>query len=255
MIVKHILFLITFSFLASNSYSQVNTEKFRIATDSLGLSVRSDIDFTLMTGNADFSFLGTNTRFNYNRGSDYTFLVLNGGFGRSKGENFFSQALFHLRNVNSIHSLISVEEFVQYDNNKQILLKHRALAGGGLRLKLIEDSVFVMRIGPSVFFEHETYELDSNSFHKQKSNIVRMNLYLTLLIKLNEDVKFLGITYFQPAMNDINDLRILFDSALNISLGKAIDFMIKLQMRFDNHPPDNVKKFDLVSKFGLAINF
>jgi putative salt-induced outer membrane protein YdiY len=252
---KGLLYLFSFVWLTSNIYSQVNTEKFRIAADSLGFSVRSDIDFTLMKGNADFSFLGTNTRLNYNRGIDYTFLVLNGGFGSNKGAKFFSQALFHLRNVNSISKLISIEEFIQYDNNKQILLKHRALAGVGLRIKLIENDEFVMRIGPSVFFEHETYDLDSLSVHKHKSNLVRMNLYLTSLINLQEDIKFLGITYFQPAASALNDFRILFDGALNIELGKAVDLMVKLQMRFDNLPPDNVKKFDLVSKFGIAINF
>ncbi|HAB51317.1 MAG TPA: hypothetical protein DCE80_03945 [Ignavibacteriales bacterium] len=78
---KELFYYFLFIWLTSNIYSQVNTEKFRIATDTLGFSVRSDLDFTLMAGNTDFSFLGTNTRFNYNWGMDYAFLVVNGGYG------------------------------------------------------------------------------------------------------------------------------------------------------------------------------
>ncbi|MBN2093623.1 hypothetical protein JW964_28635, partial [candidate division KSB1 bacterium] len=64
-----------------------------------------------MVGNSDFQFMGTNTRFNYNWGKHYTFLVLNGGYGKNNGKSFFSQAFAHLRNVNSINNRVQFEEF------------------------------------------------------------------------------------------------------------------------------------------------
>jgi len=251
---KEIFYYFLFIWLTSNIYSQVNTEKFRIATDSLGFSVRSDVDFTLMAGNADFSFLGTNTRFNYNWGMDYAFLVVNGGYGFKSGESFFSQALLHLRNVNSLSDFVMLEEFLQYDNNKQILLLHRALFGGGLRIKLIENDEIIMRIGPSIFFEHETYDLDNTAIHKNKINNARLNLYLTSLFNLQQGISFLSIIYVQPKFDNFNDLKILFDNALNFKLGDKVDFIIKLQMRYDSLPADNIEKFDLTTKMGLAIN-
>jgi hypothetical protein len=60
----------------SINYAQVNIETFRIAADSLGFSVRSDLDFTIMVGNSEFQYMGTNTRFHFNWGSHYTFLVI-----------------------------------------------------------------------------------------------------------------------------------------------------------------------------------
>lgn len=251
---KFVIYYSVLLYFTSNLFAQVNTEKFRISTDSLGLSVRSDIDLTLMAGNTDFSFMGTNTRFNYNWGGDYTFLVVNGGFGFNNGERFFSQALLHLRNVNSLNDVISVEEFVQYDNNKQILLQHRGLAGAGLRIKFIENEEIISRLGPSVFFEHESYNLDSDKKHKEVINTARLNLYLTSLFKLQSDISFLAIIYLQPKFDEFSDLKILFDSALNINLGKAVDFVAKLQMRYDSLPADGIEKFDLITKLGLAIN-
>jgi hypothetical protein len=92
-------------FITSVAFPQVNTERYRIPTDSVGFSVISDINLTLMYGNTDFQFLGSNTRFNYNWGKHYSFLIINGGFGQNDGNRFFSQALLHFRNVNSIRRI------------------------------------------------------------------------------------------------------------------------------------------------------
>ncbi len=207
-----------------------------------------------MAGNTDYSFFGTDTRFNYNWGTDYTFLVVNGGFGFNNGESFFSQALFHLRNVNSASDFVCIEEFIQYDNNKQILLLHRTLVGAGLRFKLIENDEMTLRIGPSIFFEHETYDLNVAANHKNKINNTRLSLYLTSLFNLQKEISFLSLMYFQPKVDNFNDLKILFDSALNIKLGKTVDFVVKLQMRYDSLPADTIEKFDLITKLGVGIN-
>ena len=252
---KIIILSLSFFCLYQNIFPQVNTEKFRIATDSIGFSVRSGIDFTLMTGNTDFSFLGTNSRFNYNWGEDYTFLVVNGSFGQNNGVSFFSQAFLHLRNVNSVADLVQLEEFVQYDNNKQILLLHRALCGGGFRFKILQNDELIMRIGTSTFLEHETYDLNNSSLHRRITNVVRLSLYWTSLLDLQRDVTFLSTTYLQSAIGEFRDVRILSENALNIKLGKTVDLVINLHMRFDNLPPDEVGKFDLVSKIGIAMNF
>jgi len=257
MVIKSITLVCILSFFLfiNDILPQINAERFRIATDSLGFSARVDLDLTLLTGNTDFVFLGTNARLNYNRGTDYTFLVLNGGYGINDGESFFSQAILHLRNVDALSDFASLEEFIQYNNNKEILLLDRALIGGGLRLKLMESDELVMRLGPSIFFEHEVYDLDSLATHKRVINSIRLNLYYTSLFKIHESLSFLGIIYLQPKINQIEDFRILFDSALNIKLASSFDLMIKLEMRYDNLPADDVEKFDLITKLGIAMNF
>jgi hypothetical protein len=247
--------MLSFVLLSPDITPQINAEKFRIAADSLGLSARVDVDLTLLAGNTDFVFLGTNARINYNRGVDYTFLVLNGGYGVNDGESFFSQAILHLRNVDAVSGFASIEEFIQYNNNKEILLLDRALIGSGLRLKLMENDELVMRLGPSIFFEHEVYDLDSLSTHERITNSFRLNLYYTSLFKIHESLSLLGIIYLQPKIDQFEDFRILFDSAVNINLGKGFDLMVKLEMRYDNIPADNVEKFDLITKLGLAMNF
>jgi putative salt-induced outer membrane protein YdiY len=240
--------------LTFNSYCQVNTEKFRISIDSLGLSARSDIDFSLMSGNTDFAFLGTNTRLNYNWGKDYTFLILNGGFGRNKGVNFFSQAFLHLRNVNSLNDFVQLEDFIQYDNNKQILLLNRWLFGLGFRFKVVDTDKIQFKIGPSVFYELEDYDVGQSTDVSAKERLLRMSVYFTALLILEDNLSLLTTSYVQPAAKNLKDFRFLSDNALNIKLGKTVDLVLKLQTRFDNQPIPGIKKFDLVSKIGVAIN-
>ena len=251
---KPLLHYLTFLCLTASLYAQVNTEKFRISADTTGFSIRSDVDFTLMTGNADFAFMGTNTRINYNWGGDYTFLVVNGGFGRNKGVNFFSQAIIHLRNVNSINDFLQVEEFAQYDNNKQILLLNRTIFGAGLRFKVVDINEIRFRIGPAVFYELEDYDVSKLSLVSDKEQLLRLSVYFTALVELQDNLSLLTTSYIQPAAKNLKDFRFLSDNALNIKLGKTVDLVLKLQTRFDNYPIAGIKKFDLVSKIGVAIN-
>lgn len=243
-----------FFFLVANLHSQVNTERFRISTDSLGFSCRAGLDMILMKGNTDFIFLGTNSRLNYNWGEDYIFLVFNGGFGENNEKSFFSQALMHLRNVTSINDFLQVEEFIQYNNDKQLLLLNRTLAGVGFRYKLISNKETVLRFGTSAFFEHESYDLPFSSFHSNYVNTFRFNTYLTLLIETRSEFSILSTTYFQPAILDFKDIRILSDNALSIKLGKYVDFVVSLNLHFDSQPISDIKKLDLVTKIGAAIN-
>ncbi|MCK5739682.1 DUF481 domain-containing protein, partial [bacterium] len=193
-----VLLVVMFFSAYSTSDAQVNTEAFRIGSDNRGFSVRSGLDFTIMVGNSDFQYLGTNTRFNYNWGDHYTFLITNGGFGQSNGNVFFGQALAHLRNVNSIGNGIHLEEFVQYDNDKKRLLLHRILLGGGFRYKILNTSKMVARMGTSIFYEQEEYDLPKTAVHKAAIEAFRSSSYLTFLFALKEDVSLLSTTYFQP---------------------------------------------------------
>jgi Protein of unknown function, DUF481 len=241
--------------LYSNTYSQVNTESFRIKSDSIGFSLLSDIELTLMAGNTDFQYFGSNSRINYAWTSDNsTFLILNGGFGRKNGNTFFSQALFHLRHVRAITDNLKLELFTQYDNNKSLLLTDRYIAGGGVRSQILNFDRLTSHTGLSVFAEREVYDLPENALHAQKTHGFRFNSYLTFNLKLKEDMIFLSVTYLQPDIKKLDDLRVLSNNALNIKVSKSLSINIKTDVRYDSRPADGIKKYDFVSKIGLAIS-
>ena len=241
--------------LAAVSRAQVNTERFRQDADSLGFSVSSDLDLTVMLGNADFMMAGTSTRFNINRETAYAFLVIEGGLGREKGNSFFNQALAHFRNVTTLSPALQLEEFVQYDFNKKRLLLSRMLAGAGLRFKVFKNKVVKIRNGLSCFFEYEQYTLEENNRHEVDASALRLSTYLTTEVSVRKDVRYIGVTYFQPDMQYGKDFRILSDHALEIHLGKHAALMVKATYRYDSRPPDGIKAFDFITKSGVALDF
>jgi len=92
--IQRINYLLAVLFLLSlNIYAQINTERYRLDSDSIGFTGIADIEITAITGNTDFQFINLGGRLNYNWGTRYTFLVADGGFGWDDGERIFDQAV------------------------------------------------------------------------------------------------------------------------------------------------------------------
>ena len=247
-----LIFLLAFF---TDNHAQVNTERYRVDTDSLGFSFRADLEYFFMTGNTDFQFFGANTRFNHKWQRDYIFLIANTGFGQNAGKSFLNQTLLHLRNVYSLSDQLQLEGFIQYDNNNERLLTHRALGGGGLRLLLIKRDEYLLRLGLSGFYEYEQYDLPPGASHPLKTKVMRLNSYLTFDLDVKKDIALIAVLYAQPAINDFSDFRIISDNALSVNLWRGLELLIKVTLRYDNGPPDGIKDFDLVTNLGLGIAF
>lgn len=236
-------------------FSQINTERFRQNADSLGFSGNADLSMTVITGNTDFQLATLSSRLNNNWGNSYTFLVTDGGMGWNNGERFFDQALSHLRHVITLNELIQHETFIQYDFNKKRKLAERELIGSGLRFRLLQTTALKLRLGVAYMFEWERYTLSDQSRHGEHITAHRMSSYVTVDIKLQKTLRFVTVSYFQPSINNESDYRILSETALIIDLGEHLDITNSYNLRYDHLPPENVKRLDCTTKFGLSIKF
>ena len=254
---KQVLFILLYILfvLSLDIYSQINTERFRLDSDSIGFTGVADVEITAITGNTDFQFINLGGRLNYNWGESYTFLVADGGFGWDKGDRIFNQALLHLRHVQDVNDLIQAEAFVQTDFNKKRLLTERELIGGGLRFKLLKSDNFKFRLGTSYYFEHERYKVPANSIHGNNLFANRLSAYLTFEFKIKDDVKLVMINYFQPQVGKWNDYRIISDNSLVVELSSFVDLNVGFNLRYDSRPPETIKDTDTFTKFGLGFKF
>lgn len=254
---KKLLFinLLLISIISTASFAQINTEMFRMDSDSLGFSGVANIDVTAITGNTDFQFIHIGGRLNYTWGSDYTFLVTDGGFGWDEGERIFNQALGHLRHVHLLNELMQIEVFIQTDFNKKRLLNERELIGSGLRFKLISNKNIKFRLGVSYFFEHEKYDVAINSLHRNNLFANRISTYYTFDYKIKNDVQFVSTTYYQPQIGKWDDYKILSDNSLIVNLSSFVDLNVGFNLRFDSKPPETIKKTDTYTKFGFNFKF
>ncbi|MBN2415457.1 DUF481 domain-containing protein [bacterium] len=246
--------LLIVCYLSAGLQAQVNTEVFRLDAGAPGFSVRAGLTATLMAGNTDFQYIGTKTRFNFNRAAGYTFLVTNGGYGSENGKRFFGQALVHLRNVYSLSPVVQMEQFLQFDTDKKRLLSQRYLLGWGYRFKLFKSERVKTRLGASVFYEREDYNLDPDAIHPVHDRGARLNVYGTVLLKISAAASLLNTTYGQPRITDVHDCRILSDFALNVTLGETVDLTAECEVRFDSRPADGIRKMDVMTKLGISLD-
>lgn len=238
-----------------NSIAQINTERYRKDSDSIGFSAITDIEITAITGNTDFQFIDLGGRLNYNWGKSYTFLIAEGGFGWDDGEKIFNQALFHLRHVQSLNEFFQIEVFAQTNFNKKRLLTERELIGGGLRYKLLTNDNLKFRIGTSYFYEHEKYDVSSSSIHGSNLFANRLSTYLTFEFDIKDDVKIMTVNYFQPQIEKWEDFRIISDVSLKVGLSSFVDLTVSFNLRYDSKPPETIKQTDTITKFGFSFNF
>ena len=219
---KLYFFTLTIIFLVFQiTNAQVNTEKFRVDTDSTGFSGNIDISGTAITGNTDFQLLSVDTRLNYNFGKDYIFFVGNAGYGWQDKVAFSNQALAHLRYVLSANDFMQFEFFTQLDYNKKRLLLSRELAGTGIRLKLLTTNSFKIRYGLAYMFEHEKYDLPENSIHGRVTNANRISSYATFSALVKKGFTFVSVTYFQPA--EWKDYKFISDNSFVSELSALLD--------------------------------
>ena len=238
-----------------NSIAQINTERYRKDSDSVGFSAIADIEITAITGNTDFQFINLGGRLNYNWGTSYTFLVADGGFGWDDSKRIFNQALLHLRHVYSLNDLFQIEVFTQTDFNKKRLLEARELLGGGVRYKILTFDNAKFRIGASYFYEHEKYDVTANSMHGSNVFANRLSTYLTFELDIKDDVKLITVNYFQPQIGKWDDFRIISDLSLIVGLTSFVDLSVSFNLRYDAKPPETIKPTDTITKFRFSFNF
>jgi hypothetical protein len=248
-------FLAVLFLISLNINAQINTERYRLDSDSIGFTGIADIEITAITGNTDFQFINLGGRLNYNWGTSYTFLVANGGLGWDDGERIFDQALLHIRHVHSITELIQVEIFTQTDFNKKRLLTERILAGGGLRFRILKLDNFKFRLGTLYFYEHEKYDLPAKSIHGNNLFANRLSTYITFEFEIKDDVKLVLINYIQPQIGKWDDYRIISDNSLIVELSSFVFLNVGFNLRYDSRPPETIKATDTFTKFGFGFKF
>lgn len=247
--------LIMTTFFAFRISAQVNTEQYRKDSVAIGFTGNTNLEVIAITGNTDFQLLNIGGRLNYNYGDDYTFLVLDAGYGWEDGNSFIDQMFAHLRHVITPADLIQFELFAQYDNNKKRLLLNRELLGGGVRFKLLSGNNFKLRFGAAYMFEAEDYDIPPESTEKKYERVHRLSSYITFNYDIQENLSLVSVTYLQPKPDSPDDYRLINENVLTVILGKFIDLYIKFNLRYDSLPPYKIKQTDTVTKMGISFKF
>lgn len=235
--------------------AQVNTEAMRRDTISPGLHHRIGLDFAYQDGNAQFLLLAAYYRLDYLSGDLYGFLV--GRYGRGSGGDalFRNDGFAHLRLSYAFNPTLGAEAFAQEEFNDFILLRNRALGGGGVRLTLADErktgSSFALHVGVGGMYERERIASEP----PEATDLVRSTNYLAIAWTPAPFLRFNATTYAQFAVTHPHDYRLLTEASLGVKLSDLLEFNTSARHRYDNEPPPGIKGFDLQVANGLSVTF
>lgn len=240
---------------AAPAAAQVNIESMRTANAGDGYSARAGVSLTSRTGNVDATSLEIRARTQYKRDDRTVFLIFSGDYGWQGGRQYSNQGLAHLRYVHGITRLVAAEVFAQSDYDKSRLLDARALAGGGVRLRFVDEKKAGFAVGVAAMYEHEEVGVPPGATHPARTDVARLSSYLSLRRSLNDKTAVHATGYVQPQVDDFEDVRVIGTGSLETALAGHFSLTVSLRVRHDSRPPDTIKRTDTRLDTGVVVSF
>ncbi|HLP98107.1 MAG TPA: DUF481 domain-containing protein [Sideroxyarcus sp.] len=234
----------------------VNVEQAIIGKTGDGLHSSVSLLASGASGNTEKSTTKADVLALWQHGSDTEFVQLQYAYGRSRGQTDTDRAFIHLRHRRDLGDGWGVEGFAQTGQDRFARLSQRTLLGGGLRRILFEEEGRAAGyLGLGAFHEQESLNAKIGTTDTLNTNLWRANSYLVLKRQLNGQVRFSNTLYYQPALSDTADYRVLEQASLLVKLGESLDLKLSLDIAFDSKPAQTVQKRDLLYSTGLEYAF
>jgi len=240
----------------SSAYAIVNVEDAIVGRAAEGVHAKADLLANGANGNTEKSMIKADVLSFFQHDQYAGFLQLQYAYGKSRGAVDTDRAFAHLRHRTTINPVWGVEMFAQIGRDPFARLAQRTLLGGGMRATLLEsDKKSAVYLGIGAFHEHEVLNSKLGTSDSLNTNLWRANSYFVVKNQLNEQLRVYSTTYFQPAISDAQDYRVLEQASMLVKLVGNLDLKLSLDITFDARPPQNVQKRDVLYSTGLEYNF
>ncbi len=188
----------------------------------------------------------------YKSGRHLTLLLLNARFLRAGDRDFNRSGFSHLRYNRKFTSKLVWEAYGQAQFNKLLLIELRALAGSGMRYRLLKSKDGKQRIytGVALLFEHNQFleNLDDEDWW-------RLSSYVSFTFRPWDGVKIVNTTYFQPQIDDFENYRMSSEWRLDFPLSKHLSFNTDFTISLDHSLPSDAPENTYAWLNGLTFRF
>ena len=213
-----------------------------------------NLDLTYRAGNTDLFTARTRFRSDYLSKTYHGFIFGSLQQGRKSGAFFINKGMAHARIIRSLAQYVLFESFAQKQFNESIGLSDRNLAGAGLRFALHPpSSKFNLYFGIGAMWEHERINAKEDSVITTR--IIRSTNYINWTGRLDERITTSATGYYQVHTRRLRDYRILFEGSLTFQLTTKLVFPFRVNVRYDNEPPSEIRKHDVEIFNGLRYTF
>jgi hypothetical protein len=237
--------------------AQINTEKLRNDKEK-GFSGNVSLGYGMVMGNTEYLNFIPTIRLDYNTDNYINFISASYNRKQSKlnkdKKNLLEHKGFaHIRSARIITPFLSWEEFGQWEFNEFINLKNRLLIGTGARMDLLSSKGNLpvsLILGVGGMYEEEDYNQGNDK------KLLRSTNYLTFIWNISGSVLVQTTSYYQFAVEELEDYRIISESGLKFDLSSWLIFGTNVALRYDNDPTEGVKKkYDMELNNNLTVSF
>ena len=240
---------------SSTAFAIVNMESLHLGKPVVGFSGEFDVTADAEYGNTEKQSVGTGIKLQWAQEGYTSFVLADYAYGENAGITNKNKSFVHVRHIRELGAKLSWEAFSQISNNEFTRLNLRALLGGGLRLKLTEDSTqSAMFLGLEGFYEKEKLNINSSK-NDNHSSTLRGNLYLVAKYPFNENVSLLSSTYYQPDLGEVSDFRAIENASLVSKLSQDLSLKLGLDIQHDSNPAPGVEHTDAGLTIGISVSF
>ena len=247
--------IIVFLFSLNLSAQIVNIEDKRVnRVDSIAWFGFLNVGFNVIQNGKSVVSINGDLRIEHVR-KRHTWLALtNYNLGKVEKQDVINDGFQHFRYNYEISSGVTWEAFTQTQFNEAIRLQLRWLLGGGPRFNLIRKENHEMNLGALYMYEYneEHFKETAVTFYHRDH---RLSCYLSFVTHPTPNFSISGTSYFQPLLNNWDDLRFSSQTSLIFHLTKKLHYSASFSLLYDSRVPETVANTIYNWKNGLRWEF
>ncbi|MEN8168721.1 MAG: DUF481 domain-containing protein [Pseudomonadota bacterium] len=236
------------------SHAIVNMEELHTGEPKPGFSTQLELSLSGSSGNTDKQEYNLGARLQWHKDSVTNYLLLSGSQGESNDVKNTEKGFLHARHMRRLTPIVTAEGYAQTEYDKFARLEYRGLLGGGVRLSLLphaEKSEAYLGLG--AYYSEE--RIDDSFADGGNESLWRLNSYLVLKYPASDNTTLVSTTYYQPALDDTDDYRLMEQAAMKVKVNDTTSLIISVDYRLDNRPPLGVEKEDVSYRTTLSLEF
>lgn len=195
--------------------------------------------------------LNGQARVQFKKDPHLTLLLLNVSLLRAGQQDFVRQSFAHLRYNYKITEKMVWEAYGQVQASPIQLLQQRALAGTGLRIRLLKSADGRQRLyaGTAWLWERNAFSENLGVQHWNRSSN-----YLSLTLRAGKQASFIATTYWQPVWGYVKNYRLSADWLLKVDFTKKLSFTVEFEYTVDKNLPPGAPATTYALRNGITLS-
>ena len=236
--------------IKSNSQTILNTEKLLSEVDSTFVTAIS-FEGDFQSGNIDLVDAGLSIMIGKKVDRSIYRLII-GYQHQSEDNEVLSNDISGQLRYNYTINKNSIFSFLQFQNTRSLLMKHRYLIGLGYRQNIFLKNGQYMDLSYGLFHENELY---INDLGDVKVNNLRHSISLFFKVDLEENIFLNNSLYLQYNTSDLKDYRSYIEPRIYFEFEK-FNMYLSSKNRFHSKPYVDIKRSDneILVGFEIGLN-